>query len=62
MGLMIMPCRRCIGGQVITDNGETRCIHCGAEHTPSGELVKPEDESPNKKQVAHGSKKLCLVR
>lgn len=46
----IMPCKRCIGGQV----AEGKCLQCGAEHNEQGNLVKARvDPRVNPMLVPH---------
>jgi len=46
---MILPCKRCIGGQVLPEFSYEEmkviyvCIHCGTEHDKDGNLLRPVD-------------------
>ena len=46
--LRIFPCRRYLGGQVLTNYGELKCIQCSAQYSEHGELITPH--RPAKKE------------
>lgn len=46
-------CKHCLNGIAFaTDDGTYDCINCGREHDFNGNLIIPQEENYNTKQVA----------
>jgi len=44
--VVLFPCKKCIGGQVLSNYNKFECLQCGAEHDSQVNLLSPRQPRP----------------